>query len=180
MSEAEHALDLLAGLSATDRNWIVQRLSAEARSRLMASAEGPAARGSPLSADDPAASRSPSGAANPSERSRSPAGTGAIERLIAADPDRLGFLLQTEPAWLVCAVLHAHPWPWGKQVLQSLPAPLRAEIARLERHGTALSKPAMQVLLDELARQLGPRPDGGNAPSGFESVLMRVRRLRRA
>ena len=162
MTEAERALDLLAGLNADDRDWIVHHLSAGAKSRLMESrqpATTPAAA-VPVRATAPAVS--------------------VIERLCGADPDRIGFVLHAEPAWLVCSVLRAHSWPWRKPVLQSLPASMRAEIARLERQGTALAAPALEVLLGDLAECVGAPTSGPASPSGFEAVLLRLRRPRHA
>ena len=162
MTEAERALDLLAGLSADDRNWIVQHLSAGAKSRLMESRDPGPAR----PASVPARATTPE--------------PGVIERLCGADPDRLGFVLHAEPAWLVCSVLRAHSWPWRKQLLQSFPASTRAEIARLERHGTGLSARALEALLGDLAECVGAPTSGPTPPSGFESVLLRLRRPRHA
>jgi hypothetical protein len=145
VTEQERALELLAGLNADDRSWIVQHLSAGAKSRLMES-------------------RQPS----------------VIERLCGADADGIAFVLHSEPAWLVCAILRAHNWPWRKPVLQSLSAAMRAEIARLERQGTALARPALESLLGDLAERVGAPAQVPASSSAFESILERLRRPRHA
>jgi hypothetical protein len=155
MSETGRALDLLAELSASDRDWIVQRLSATARERLI----------------EPQKSRTDSG---PDAE--------VHDRIARSSAEQVSTVLRTEPAWVVCSVLSAYDWPWSKQLLHELPPAHRAEIVRLQRHGVTLSKPAMQVLLRGLADRIGhPAFDTAPAPrSRFETVLARLRRPRHA
>jgi len=164
VSESEHALELLARLSPSDRHWIVERLSATAKSRLVA-------------APDPGVE-----VAQPAQSPAVPQFAAAkdVERLNGADPERIWGVLRSEPCWMVCAVLRANDWPWRRRVLQAMPPGTRAEISRLERRGTTLSRPAMDALLKHLAERVGAPQGGYVPPSRFESLLARLRELRHA
>jgi hypothetical protein len=183
VSESEHALQRLSQLNSEDRVWIVQRLSASARSRLTADAEesnadAPAAGGSAKSSLSP--QRDPQASSITESRSPEPSSPAEdlLGRLCAARPERVFAALRPEPGWLVSAVLRAHPWPWSKYVLQALPLSLKAEVSRLERLNAALSRPALEVLLKSLAERAGAPIRVPAAQSRFERVLSKLRRLR--
>jgi len=156
VSDSEHALELLARLSASDRHWIVERLSATAKSRLVAKPEAGAGAAQSPAAPQFAAAKD-------------------IERLNGADPERIWDVLRAEPCWLACAVLRANDWPWSKQLLQAMPPATRAEVFRLQRRGTTLSQPAMSALLKRLAERVGTSGGSSEPPSRFEAVLARLR-----
>jgi hypothetical protein len=166
MSTTDRALERLAQLSASDRTWVVQRLSAAAKSRLRAASDGEPKRA-------PATGTSPVPAEAPIEAD-------VIERLAAARADRIIATLRSEPRWLICAVLRTHEWPWTRQFMQALSPSTRVEVSRLEHQGISLSRPALDAVLRQLAERVGAPRVVGRTRSRFELVLSRWRGTRSA
>jgi hypothetical protein len=179
MSTPDRALEMLATLSAADRDWILGKLSPDAKSRLMATRTDGASTAGP---SESAGSTSSTGAGDrvgsTAERGGSPAAL--IERLAAADPDMLASVLSGEPGWLVSAILRIHEWPWSKRFLQALPPAIRVEVMQLERHGTSLALPARDLVLRTLVSRLGASWSVAAPATRFEAVLTRLKKVRRA
>jgi hypothetical protein len=171
MSTPDRALEMLATLSAADRDWILGKLSPDAKSRLMATRTDGASTAGPSESASSASSRT-------AERGDSSAAL--IERLAAADPDMLASVLSGEPGWLVSAILRIHEWPWSKRFLQALPPAIRVEVIQLERHGTRLAQPARDLVLRTLVARLGASWTVAAPATRFEAVLTRLKKVRRA
>jgi hypothetical protein len=183
MSTPDRALEMLATLSPADRDWILGKLSPDAKSRLMATRTDGAPGGGASEATHSAhaASATAGGTTTASaraERGDSPAAL--IERLAAADPDMLASVLSGGPGWLVSAILRIHEWPWSKRFLQALPPAIRVEVMQLERHGTSLALPARDLVLRTLVSRLGASWSVAAPATRFEAVLTRLKKVRRA
>jgi hypothetical protein len=165
VSSAEEAVRMLSGLAADDRQWILERLPVEAKARLAEHVD-----------DSRAAAAIPVSAAGAAgfEWSR------AVERLRTVNVSALVHALQSEPPWLVRAVLHAADWPWVHEVTRSLPVSLRHEAMSLDRRGTALARPAVEVVLIELAKRSEGWPPAPPPPSRLRAFLQRLRHGRHA
>jgi hypothetical protein len=144
-------LQRLHALGAEDRAWILSKLPASAKSLLLAAASGKRSQVAPVT---PAASDPPA----------LPPGL---------EPLQVAAALKEEPAWLAAAALEGAAESWVAEVLQKLPAVLRADIAHVRRAGCALTPSARQALIKLLLAKLGqaaPRP----AQSGFQVLLERL------
>jgi hypothetical protein len=158
MNAPREVLRTLHRLTAEDRNWIVARLPAALKVRLLGS-EKAAERASPAAEAVPVRS-----APTPDRDAQDP--------LASADPKTLAGLLKDEPAWIVAALVCARRTSWGPQLLDSLPAVQRADVARLQTG--CVFAPA---LIEELQRRLAARLTGGPAArsaSKFEALVERI------
>jgi len=170
---------MLATLSPADRDWILGKLSPDAKSRLVgARAEGASAAGASESMGATRSSGAGERAGATAERGDSAAAL--IEKLTSADPDMLASVLSGEPSWLVSAILRIHDWPWSKRFLQALPPAIRVEVMQLERHGTSLALPARDLVLRTLVARLGASWTVAAPTTRFEAVLTRLKKVRRA
>jgi len=168
VSTPETALRLLGDLGVEDRRWILERLPIAARARLAEHVdemrEVEPSRETPsfdLPADEDF------------EWDR------AVAQLSAANRDSLVQALQSEPAWIVDALLRAARWPWAEEVRKALPASLRADLVAMSREGTGLSRPATRSLVGELARRAQSWPPAPPAPTGLNAFIGRFRRSAR-
>jgi len=154
MNASTDVLQTLNQLSAADRNWIIERLPAQSKTRLLAisSPRQPAAAPAPVAAG---------------------ATTSDAQQLLRhADPTTLANLLQREPPWLASALLQSHAWPWREALLAALPPGVRAEVergsqtayatrltdtllgiiaARMEVHAPAPPVSKFEILVEKLA-----------------------------
>jgi hypothetical protein len=106
MKSHDDILMRLRALAEEDREWILTRLSPDAKSRLVAGA-------APSTSVDEPDQNSP-------------------RRLLAeAYVPHVCQALRTEPAWVLAGILKAHPWPWHAILLASLPVSTRLEVQRL-------------------------------------------------
>jgi hypothetical protein len=173
MSTPEQALHLLGSLGAEDRRWILERLPVAARARLSEHVdemrEGPHAGFGPVFAATPNEPALGAEVREDFEWRR------CVAQLAAASPAVLVRALQSEPAWLVDALLNAANWPWSREVRKSFPAALRAELAMLEREGRRLGTPATRVLVRELADRSLEWPAAPPPSSGWRAVVERLR-----
>lgn len=120
-------LDTLNKLSAADRNWIIERLPEQAKTRLLSIVGPQPVAAVPAPAPAAAATRDPK------------------QLLRYADPAVLASLLQREPAWMTMALLQSHDWPWREAFLEAMSPGMRAEVQSSE-------PPAFTVrLMDALA-----------------------------
>jgi len=138
LHDTEDAISALARLTELDRRWILERLSAAAKGRLVDSA----GRGS--------------------------------SQLCAVGVDAAVSVLQSEPAWVVHAVLTAGAWPWKKGVMQRLRIPLRMEVTRLEHARVTLAQPAVDFLLRQFLERTARQQFVHEPASRFESLLTRL------
>jgi hypothetical protein len=173
MNGAGDAVRLLGSLGATDRRWILDRLPASARARLaeqVDAARDEASAAPAMMAMEPLhAHESLPDVEDDFEWRR------CVARLSAANPATLAQVLQSEPAWLIDALLHAADWPWREPFRKSLPAAVRAELTALERSGARLGAPATQTLVRELAARAADWPLAPPPPSGLRGILKRLR-----
>jgi hypothetical protein len=127
MNAATDVLNTLNQLSDVDRNWIIERLPKQAKTRLLSISRPQPEAASPAPAPVATTARDPK------------------QLLRHADPAVLASLLQREPAWMTIALLQSHDWPWREALLAALPPGTRAEV----QSGDA---PAFTVrLTDEVA-----------------------------
>ncbi|MEJ1964222.1 MAG: hypothetical protein WDO56_22825 [Gammaproteobacteria bacterium] len=176
MSAPEVAVRLLGELGADDRRWILEHLPIDARARLADHVDNLRETGASGSIGSVVPSRDEpmleAEVGEDFEWGRS------IARLASANSASLIQTLQSEPAWLVEALLSAAEWPWISEVKSRLPAGLRADIATLQRQGPKLGSPATRALVHELARRSREWPSAPLAPSGWRAFANRLRRGR--
>lgn len=151
-------LTTLNALSDEDRRWIIGRLPAQSKSRLLAG-----------SSEDLAPEQSPAAA-------RTSPTTGAelaLDTLSRVDAQTLARVLKHEPVWLIAALVYAREWPWRAQLLQELPPATRAEVERSSQVAGSFTP----HLMDTLARLAQARTDermGVRGTSRFEALVARL------
>ena len=118
-------LRTLHGLAAEDRAWIIARLPARAKARLLG--------------EKPQADASVPAASVPTD----------------IDASRLAAVLAEEPSWIAAAVLDGAAEPWAAAVLECLPAGMRADIASVQRIGCPLTPHAKQLVIRTLLARVG-------------------------
>lgn len=151
MRNVADILQRLHTLGADDRTWVLGKLPAPAKSLLLATASS---ERSPVVPAAPAAGDGPT----------LPPTLPALQVAAA---------LKEEPAWLAAALLDGAAESWIAEVIQRLPAVLRADIATIRRGGSTLTPAARQTLIGLFLAKVGqatPRP----APSGFQVLLERL------
>jgi hypothetical protein len=168
VSTPETALRLLGNLGVEDRRWILERLPLAARARLAEHVD---------EMRDVEPSREPPSFDLPVnddfEWDRS------VARLSGANRNSLVQALQSEPAWIVDAVLRAASWPWADEVRKSLPASMRADLATMARGDVHLGRPAVCVLVRELAARAQSWPAPLPELTGLRALVSRFRRSSR-
>jgi hypothetical protein len=168
VSTPETALRLLGELGVEDRRWILERLPLAARARLAEHVD---------EMHEVESSREPPSFDRPVnddfEWDRS------VAQLSCANSDSLLQTLQSEPAWIIDAVLRAASWPWVDEVRKGLPASLRADLAMMAREGVHLGRPAVRALVRELAVRAQSWPPAPPAPTGLRALVSRFRRSSR-
>lgn len=130
MKTHEDIMELLGGLSVSDRSWIIERLSPESRSILL----------------DGKRSAQTSARSLPARQSHDETGT----ELASLDPEQIAAVLTIEPAWVAQALLE-RPWPWRNRVLELLPPPLRSEVERLQASDVRYSPKILDLLNRKIA-----------------------------
>jgi hypothetical protein len=151
VSTPETAIRLLGGLGADDRRWILERLPVAARARLADHVEPPRE----VATEDFEWSS-------------------AVAQLSVANPRSLVQALQTEPAWLLNAVLRAAHWPWAGEIRKALPISVRADLAAVEREGAQLGRAATVVLVCELANRSRDWPPAQPRRTGLRALIGRL------
>lgn len=150
-----NVLQTLHGLTAEDRAWIIARLPARAKARLLA----------------PTANERES-----HDREQLPAHLAKTDTLNLppdVDAGSLATMLKAEPAWIAAALLQECEESLKAAVLERLPAVLRADISDIQRAGCKLTPLATQTLLRLLLTRIG-HAKGGSPPSKFHSLLERL------
>ena len=158
MKPQSELLGKLHRLSAGDRAWILERLSAQERSQLLATLEPPALPPEATNSKPPHIESKTQG-----ETSDVVKALGRVEpRLVAA-------ITRNEPAWLNAVIAAAQHESWSKALLEALPATLRVEVERTQpwHFGAALTESATRQILERCS---------GNVPveSPFERLVERL------
>lgn len=152
----------LAGLNEADRRWVIDRLSLQARRRLLhADASHPAAASSSQH-DENHAAATPGSAADV---------LNSVDARLVAD------VLKSEPAWLIAAVLRSRSWSWHAPFLTALPEHLRGAVQRAYETNAVPTEKMSASLMQALAT----RVEGSGAPHGvspFEQLVSRLSPLR--
>jgi hypothetical protein len=138
MKNTTDILQQLAGLSANDRHWIVERLSPGSRKALLGDAAPRQLIGRPSAANAALAA--------------------AITKLEGAAAESIVCVLVGEPAWVVHALLQATTWPWREGVMRQLPAPRREAVMGLNAAGVHFSAKLIDELITEVAQLLNGAP----------------------
>jgi hypothetical protein len=147
-------LSTLNALAPEDRAWILQRLPAIAREKLL----GTQLKSAPASA---------------AQNLHKTTASAPAAALLDASGAAMAHLLSTEPTWFLVALLRANEWIWQEDFLAHLPTPVRLEVER----GLAVIAPMTPALLDAVvaaahARTTLPPPQVSTPP--FESLLDRI------
>ena len=153
----------LGELSEADRSWILSKLPANSRKRLLALGpkENEARPQALLQTGD---ATSLSDVCEDVEE---------IRVLRRAESSVLVEFLRNQPAYLVAGLLLSHNWSWRDELLQALPHLQRAEIANLL--DTMRLTPEMSTSLVKLAaRRLGQISPTTQTRSRFESLVQRI------
>jgi hypothetical protein len=146
MKSPRDVLTRLSSLAEKDRVWILARLPADAKARLL---EGRRAVPPP----EPSSPPTPLPGANELE-ARSP------RRLLSeVDAARVCHALRTEPAWVLAAILKVQVWPWQAKLLASLSESTRLEVQRL------VSVTYTTQMLDSIVRLAQQKVADCGAPS---------------
>jgi hypothetical protein len=165
MKNHADVIALLGTLSDSDRTWIIGKLPAHAKSRLLAAG---ADRNSTVSA----APKTPS-----LKEVVEPTNRASFDALARAQFAQIVQVLRGEPAWLIAVLLSAHEWTWQAELLTALSPAVRSDVAHVQRSAGAFSA----HLVDTLMRLIAERVSGGtlsHRPSRFESLVERVRASR--
>ncbi len=144
-------------LGRRDRDWIVGRLPADERDRvlpLLAELDGMDVR---FDLDDSLALPARR-ADEPSPATGAGAAQSAAERLRATSPAAMARMLADEPAWLVRAVLAIEAWPWAAPVRAALPQPAPAPSGASAPTDRAPPEAFTRTLLETLAARLQAQP----------------------
>jgi hypothetical protein len=151
-------LGKLHQLSAGDRTWILERLSAQERSQLLATLEPTVA---------------PAEVTNTKPLHIEPKPLGEISDVVKAlgraEPRLVAAITRNEPAWLNAVIASAQHDSWSKAFIEALPASLRVEVERTQpwHFGAALTEAATRQILERCR---------GNVPveSPFERLVERL------
>jgi hypothetical protein len=131
-------LQVLAGLTDRDRQWIVERLTPRARSTLLQQRVD-------LSAELPDLLM---GANRPAES------VVAKDKLLASvDINVLVNILVQEPAWISHALMQRE-WNWRAELLRALPIGHRNEAERLNAAGALYSERVVDVLIGFISKAI--------------------------
>ena len=147
-ADARQAALLLHTLVETDRRWMLDRLSASARSeaeRLLAELATLGVPADPRLRDQLLAADA---------GTRLAAAAPARQRLNAATAVEVADLLQGEPDALVARLLRAGDWPWRDGVLERLGSTRRQRIEDLHSGVVAASGKVRELLVEALAARL--------------------------
>lgn len=161
---SDDILKTLSALSATDRSWIIDKLSPQARSKLLQRA--------PSMKAEPAVERPPIAAANRPD----PAVDHMYECLQRVEAAAIASLLKGEPVWVAAALLSAQQWPWYRAVLDLMPGS-RAEIERVLDSGAGFTRSLQDAVVRIVSAKvaaLAPTPEA----SRFEQLVAKVRSSR--
>jgi hypothetical protein len=141
----EDILQVLAGLTDRDRQWIVARLTPRARNTL-------SQEKSELSPAIPATLTG----GNRSMETSGKLSDGPVKDNVLASIDvkALVNILVQEPAWLSHALLQ-RTWIWRAELLRALPAGHRNEVERLIAAGTHYSERLVDALIGAVGQSIG-------------------------
>lgn len=133
MKPHSELLGKLHQLSATDRAWIVERLSERERAQLFATLSSPAA--------------APEIKSTIEHRAES---ADALKTLSRVEPRLVAAITRTEPAWLNAVIASAQHESWRKAFLDALPTALRADVERslASQFGAALTESVTRLVLE--------------------------------
>jgi hypothetical protein len=150
----------LGQLSESDRSWILSRLPASARSRLLSVEPSVDVSATLEDGKKPAAS--------------SPAEDEVLAQLHRADPGAIAEVLHREPTYLTAAFVMTSNWPWRAEFLNLLPPAQRAEIA-----ATASMIELTPAMSQALSRAIAARlehssPTPQRALSRFEALVEQI------
>jgi len=136
MESLEHVLSRLESLSSIDRQWIVERLPDEAKSRLM---------------DELAVGASASSDIQQLFPSNFSAKDESLIETIA--PEVAASILQRELPWVIATILRSANAGWTAQVIGKLPSAVRATVMTTLRESKYASAPVIASLRKTLVRR---------------------------
>lgn len=160
-------LDVLARLgelNEADRSWILSKLPAHSRKKLLAAVT-----------NEPAEPNAPSLRETKAAPARLTSSDDAEEFSIVrrADPSTLADVLRNEPAYIVAALISAHRWPWRDALIQAMPHFQRAEIVNLSEKIQLTSEMCASIV--KLAAKRLSRVEPSPQPrSRFEMLVERI------
>lgn len=164
MKPHSELLGKLHQLKPRDRAWIVERLSEQERTQLLAKVAAPEAQPDVVSTQLRAVDGRPSQA--------EPKATDVVRSLSRVEPRQLAAVLKSEPAWLIAAILSVQQPAWGAMLLDALPAAPRTDVERIQllhmHFGAALTESATRLILT--------RCHNGQVPveSAFDRIVQRL------
>lgn len=155
MKPQSQLLEKLQRLSAGDRAWIVERLSEQERTQLLATLAGP--------------TNPPEETFRPVEPRRTDDTSDPVKTLARVEPRLVAAICRHEPAWLNAVLAAAQQESWRRVFLEALPATLRSEVERTQssQFGAALTESVTRLILD---RCHGDVP----SESPFEKLVERL------
>jgi hypothetical protein len=158
MKSPSELLGKLHRLSARDRAWIVEHLSEQERAQLMSTLAEPATVVTDVGLH--AVEQARQSGASSADTART---------LARVEPRLVAMVTRTEPAWLNAAIAATQDAAWNTAFLESLPAPLRNDVERMQsrQFGPALRESVTRLVL---ARCQGDVP----VESAFERLLERL------
>ena len=164
MSTSNSVLDLLHGLTAADRDWVLSQLPAQAKSQLLGLTTREA------SAPDSGAPTLLPPVVTSIDRTDIPAA------LQSGDIQQLVQILREEPLWMTTALLSVRSWSRRAELQAALPALMRSQLEQSEHSACMLTPFAIEALMRLLATRLGGPSVG--APSRFETLVRRLANAR--
>jgi hypothetical protein len=164
MKSTADALERLAQMSKSDRDWLLQRLSSGARQRLLDQAA--TERGSAPGLADAGRLPTDRGAPKPLPAAMDAAALEAVEGALLAG------ILADEPPWMIALLLRQRTWSWESELLARLPPVKRFEVSDLRRSAPHPSGALTELLMKSLRERVA----AASLPAdGFERLLYSAR-----
>lgn len=165
----------LLRLDAADRDWLLEQLAEDDRTRVRDVMVQIGAG----EADERTSVPTETAAAPAVEAKAPPRNEGDLELLQRADVTEMQEILADEPDWVVAVVLGHRVWPWGAEFLHGLPPKRVDHLARVaEQVAVNLTPRAKAEILDACAARLHRAEPEPVAPSPFAAMLASLRRTR--
>jgi hypothetical protein len=155
-------LEVLAGLTDRDRQWIVERLTPRARNTLLQ-------QRADLSTELPGLL---TGANRPAESSSKSFDNLAKDSVLASvNIDQLVNMLVQEPAWISHALIQRE-WSWRAELLRALPTGHRNEVERLSAAGARYSERVVDVLIGLMSQAV--RVESPKERTYFDTLVRKI------